>query len=70
MLVATRIEVTWLESILYPNASIAEGFEMVILDLGDDVLVDGILKEDSADRVVIYTLGDGLMEFSPDEIKV
>ena len=58
-----------LESVLYPNRSVAAGFETVVLDLGDDISVGGIIKEDTPEKVVIITPEDGAMEFSPDEIK-
>jgi quinoprotein glucose dehydrogenase len=58
-----------LESVLYPNRAVAAGFETVVLDLGDNFSVGGIIKEDTAEKVVIITPEDGAMEFAPDEIK-
>lgn len=58
-----------LESILYPNLAVAQGFETVVLDLGDNFSVGGIMKEDTDEKVVIITPEDGEMSFSPDEIK-
>ncbi len=58
-----------LESIIYPNKAVAEGFETVVLDLGDNFAVAGIMKEDTDEKIVIITQEDGEMEFSPDEIK-
>ncbi len=68
--VGTRKDSAYLlESVLYPNKAVAAGFETVLLDLGDDITVGGIMKEDTAEKVVIITPEDGEMEFSPDEIK-
>ena len=66
---AARTREYLLESVLYPSQAVAEGFETIVLDLGDGVSVGGILKEDSAERVVLISPEEGEMEFSPAEIK-
>ena len=57
-----------LESILYPNLAVAEGFETTVLDLGDNIAVGGIIKEENDDEVVIITQEDGEMTLAKSDI--
>ncbi len=68
--VAARQDRTYLlESILYPNAAIAEGFETVMLDLGDGIVIGGIIQEENEEQITILNAEDGEIELSVDEVK-
>ncbi|MFT5150505.1 MAG: quinoprotein glucose dehydrogenase, partial [Planctomycetota bacterium] len=58
-----------LESILYPNASIAEGFENWILAIEDEGAVAGRIVEESDEVVVLETKDDGQHEYHPNDIE-
>ena len=50
-----------LQSILYPNAGIAEGFENLLVNLKDGTAYAGIIKSETADELVINSPEEGLV---------
>ncbi|MBC8003730.1 MAG: HEAT repeat domain-containing protein [Opitutaceae bacterium] len=60
---------TILESIAYPNAQIAAGFESVLVEAKNGVTYAGILKSETDKELVINSPEDGLVKVSKANIK-
>ena len=58
-----------LQSIVYPNAGIAEGFENLLVTLKDGTAYAGIIKSETADELVINSPEDGLVTLKKANIK-
>jgi quinoprotein glucose dehydrogenase len=58
-----------LESIVYPNAKIAPGFESVILRLKDDKTVTGIVKKESSDQIELIDANGNKIEVNKPDIQ-
>ena len=58
-----------LESIAYPNAQIAAGFESVLIEAKSGVTYAGILKSETDKELVINSPEDGLVKVSKENIK-
>ena len=58
-----------LESIVYPNAKIATGFESVILRLKDDKAVTGIVKKETSDKLELVDANGNKIEVNTSEIQ-
>jgi quinoprotein glucose dehydrogenase len=58
-----------LESITYPNNTIAPGFENVQGVLNNGVSYAGLLKSETADTIEIFSPEDGLMQLKKSDIK-
>lgn len=58
-----------LESIIYPNAKIAAGFESAQVVLHNGTSAVGIVKRDTADELDLYSLEDGLVTIKKSDIK-
>ena len=46
-----------LESIIYPNNSIAEGYESVLIETKDDNYFAGLIKEENEEKIVLHCVG-------------
>ncbi len=57
------------EAIVYPNRSIAEGFETVVITTKDEEVHAGILKEESDTTVVLNSPDAGVVSLSKDTIQ-
>jgi quinoprotein glucose dehydrogenase len=57
-----------LESILYPNNAIAEGYESVLVETKDDNFYAGVIKEEDADKIVLNSPEDGILTLKKDNI--
>lgn len=57
-----------LESILYPNESIAEGYETVELVLMDGAVYSGIVTREDAESLELNSPEDGIVTFQMNEI--
>lgn len=58
-----------LESITYPNAKIAVGFESAQVVLHNGTSAVGIVKRETADELDLYSLEDGLVTIKKSDIK-
>ena len=58
-----------LESILYPNAKIAQGFESVLVTLKTGTLVAGVLKSENDTILEINSPEDGLIKVKKSDIE-
>jgi quinoprotein glucose dehydrogenase len=58
-----------LESIVAPNASIAAGFENVLIEKLDGVLVAGMIKAENDREIVINSPEDGLVTVRKSDVK-
>lgn len=58
-----------LESILYPNAKIAQGFESVLVTLKTGTLVAGVLKSENDTILEINSPEDGLIKVKTSDIE-
>jgi len=58
-----------LESIVDPNAKIAEGFENLLIEMKDGGFHSGIIKQETDDKVVLATPEDGLVTLQKKNIK-
>jgi quinoprotein glucose dehydrogenase len=58
-----------LESITYPNAKIAAGFESAQVVLNNGTSAVGIVKRDTAEELDLYSLEDGLVTIKKSDIK-
>ena len=68
--VATRVTADYiLQSIVDPNAKIAEGFENLLIELTDGRYVAGIIKKETDTEVVVASPEDGMMTLKKSEIK-
>lgn len=59
-----------LESITYPNAKIAAGFENVQVVRNDGTSATGIVKRETAEELDLYSLEDGLVTVKKADIKL
>jgi len=57
-----------LESIIYPNAKIAQGFQSVILNLADGRTVSGVLKEKTAKQYTLVTADNKVLTIPKDDV--
>ncbi|HAW00915.1 MAG TPA: heme-binding protein, partial [Verrucomicrobiales bacterium] len=57
-----------LESIIYPNNSIAEGYESVLIETKDDNYFAGLIKEESEEKIVLNSPEDGIITIDADNI--
>ncbi len=57
-----------LESILFPNKQIAQGFESVLVTLKDNESYAGVLKSENAGQIVINSPNGGLLTFEKTNI--
>jgi quinoprotein glucose dehydrogenase len=57
-----------LESILLPNAQIAESFRMVICNMKDGTVKSGVLKSETAEAVTIQLPGEAPVSLKPADI--
>ena len=60
---------TILESIVTPNAKIAEGFQSVVLGLKDGTVVAGVLRKESPEEVLVMTAEAKLVAVPAKEIE-
>ena len=68
--VASRVTPDYiLQSIIDPNAKIAEGFENLLIELTDGRYVAGIIKKETDTEVVVNSPEDGLLTLKKAEIK-
>ncbi len=58
-----------LEAIVHPNASIAEGFENILITMKSGVFYAGIIKSETADTVELLSPEDGLLKLKVSEIE-
>jgi quinoprotein glucose dehydrogenase len=58
-----------LESILFPNKSIAPGFESVIVTLKNGMSYAGLLKSETATELAINSAEDGLVTLKKADVK-
>jgi quinoprotein glucose dehydrogenase len=58
-----------LESIIYPNAKIAPGFESVLVTMNNGTAYAGIVKKDDASVLEINSPEDGVLKLNKAEIK-
>jgi quinoprotein glucose dehydrogenase len=66
---ATRQNLDYiLESILYPNNSIAEGYESVLIETKDDNYYAGLIKEENEEKVVLNSPEDGIITIDANNI--
>lgn len=57
-----------LESILYPNNAIAEGYESVLIETKDDNYYAGLIKEENGERIILNSPEDGIITIDVDNI--
>jgi quinoprotein glucose dehydrogenase len=57
-----------LESIIYPNNSIAEGYESVLIETKDDNYFAGLIKEENEEKIVLNSPEDGIITIDADNI--
>lgn len=57
-----------LESIIYPNNSIAEGYESVLIETKDDNYFAGLIKEENEEKIVLNSPEDGTITIDADNI--
>jgi len=57
------------ESIVFPNRSIAEGFETVVVTTNDEEVHAGILKTESDDELILNTVDQGAIRISKGDIQ-
>jgi quinoprotein glucose dehydrogenase len=57
------------ESIVFPNRTIAEGFETVVVTMNDEEVHAGILKTESDDELVLNTVDQGAVRVSKGDIQ-
>jgi quinoprotein glucose dehydrogenase len=57
-----------MESILYPNNSIAEGYESVLIETKDDNYYAGLIKEENEEKIVLNSPEDGIITIEVDNI--
>ncbi|MDB6035367.1 MAG: hypothetical protein JWM16_5705 [Verrucomicrobiales bacterium] len=58
-----------LESIIYPNAKIAQGFESVIVTMKNGTAYAGTVKKDDANILEINSPEDGILKLKKEDIK-
>jgi quinoprotein glucose dehydrogenase len=58
-----------LESIVYPNAKIAPGFETVVLQLKDGKAVTGVVKKDSPTEIVLIDANGQTLTVDPSRVQ-
>lgn len=58
-----------LESIVTPNAKIADGFQSVVLALKDGTLVAGVLRKETADEIIVVTADTKIIAVPTKEIE-
>lgn len=58
-----------LDSILHPNATVAQGYESVMVETRDGREYAGTVQSDSAEELVLQTLNDGEVRLKPTEIQ-
>ena len=58
-----------LESILFPNAKVAPGFESVLLTSGDGTLYGGVVKSENDQVIELNSPEDGLLKIKKTDIK-
>jgi quinoprotein glucose dehydrogenase len=58
-----------LESIIYPNAKIAAGFEGIVLRLNDGKTVIGTLRKETAEHLELIDADGHIFEVSKSDIK-
>jgi quinoprotein glucose dehydrogenase len=63
---ATRLDL--LESLLEPNARIADGYRATQLVLDDDTLVEGRIEEEHGARIALRTSAGELLEIDPANV--
>jgi quinoprotein glucose dehydrogenase len=57
-----------LESILYPNNAIAEGYESVLIETKDDNFYAGVIKEEDGDKIILNSPEDGILTLKKSNI--
>jgi quinoprotein glucose dehydrogenase len=57
-----------LESILYPNQEIAEGFESVLIETKDDHFYAGLIKEENEETLLLNSPEDGMLTIQKNNI--
>jgi quinoprotein glucose dehydrogenase len=57
------------ESIVFPNRTIAEGFETVVVTTNDEEVHAGILKTESDDELILNTVDQGAVRISKGDIQ-
>ncbi|MBN8248465.1 MAG: c-type cytochrome, partial [Verrucomicrobia bacterium] len=67
-LVAQRGREYVLQSILYPNAGIAEGFESVLVTLKNGTAYAGVIKSETPEELVLNSPEDGLVTLKKSDI--
>jgi len=67
-LVAQRGREYVLQSILYPNAGIAEGFESVLVTLKNGSVYAGVIKSETPEELELNSPEDGLMTLKKSDI--
>jgi quinoprotein glucose dehydrogenase len=58
-----------LESIIYPNRQIAEGYDAVMVDLIDGESISGVLHEENTNHLVVLSADSKRHEISKDQIE-
>lgn len=58
-----------LESILYPNKNIAQGFENVLVTLQNGTAYAGVIKSESTEELELNSPEDGLLKIKKSDIK-
>jgi quinoprotein glucose dehydrogenase len=58
-----------LESILFPNRSVAPGFESVLVELKDGVSYAGLVKSETATELVLNSPEDGILTLKKADIQ-
>jgi quinoprotein glucose dehydrogenase len=58
-----------LQSIVYPNASIAQGFETVLVNLKNGTAYAGVIKSETADVLELNSPEDGLVKVKKADIE-
>ena len=57
------------ESIVFPNRTIAEGFETVVVTTNDEEVHAGILKTESDDELILNTVDQGAVRISKGDVQ-
>ena len=68
-LVAAKGREYVLQGILFPNASIAEGFENLLVTLKDGTAYAGVIRSEDANELVLNSPEDGLVTLKQSEIE-
>ncbi|MBT5928216.1 MAG: c-type cytochrome [Verrucomicrobia bacterium] len=66
---ATRQSLDYImESMLYPNSVIAEGYESVLIETKDDNYYAGLIKEENDEKIVLNSPEDGIITIAADNV--